>query len=197
MLAGCTSLLLAPLPCTCCLQPSMTTSSPPHTQITKCTTNSSMNHSHEMLLACSYTHWCRVQQGHAAANMVGKKEGEKSIVMMCHVFCMHQCPVCINTQKDAILNTQEGAMHPCSRSGVAEEKKQSMICHVFCMHQCSEQVPFSHFSLCVHHQIPIVTSNRVGKETFKQSSITFFGGSFVCGPDGGIVSQVKLESYFL
>jgi len=35
-----------------------------------------------------------------------------------------------------------------------------------------------------------VASNRVGTETFKSSSITFYGGSFVCGPDGGIASQV-------
>eukprot|EP00200_Dunaliella_tertiolecta_P000599 CAMPEP_0202361724 /NCGR_PEP_ID=MMETSP1126-20121109/14170_1 /ASSEMBLY_ACC=CAM_ASM_000457 /TAXON_ID=3047 /ORGANISM="Dunaliella tertiolecta, Strain CCMP1320" /LENGTH=281 /DNA_ID=CAMNT_0048955729 /DNA_START=77 /DNA_END=919 /DNA_ORIENTATION=+ len=40
------------------------------------------------------------------------------------------------------------------------------------------------------NMVPVVASNRVGKETFSKSSITFYGGSFVCGPDGAIVSQV-------
>ncbi|KAF5836133.1 carbon-nitrogen hydrolase [Dunaliella salina] len=40
------------------------------------------------------------------------------------------------------------------------------------------------------NMVPIVASNRVGKEAFPRSSITFYGGSFVCGPDGAIVSQV-------
>jgi N-carbamoylputrescine amidase len=38
--------------------------------------------------------------------------------------------------------------------------------------------------------IPLVASNRVGTETFDNSSITFYGGSFIAGPRGNVVAQV-------
>ena len=39
-------------------------------------------------------------------------------------------------------------------------------------------------------QVPLVASNRVGKEEFEKSSITFYGGSFIADQTGGIVQQV-------
>lgn len=37
---------------------------------------------------------------------------------------------------------------------------------------------------------PVVASNRVGVETFGDSQITFYGGSFVGGQEGEVVAQV-------
>lgn len=38
--------------------------------------------------------------------------------------------------------------------------------------------------------VPIMASNRIGVETFEQSQITFYGGSFIAGPTGEILAQV-------
>ena len=40
-------------------------------------------------------------------------------------------------------------------------------------------------------QMPVVASNRIGTETFEHSHITFYGGSFIAGPAGEIVAQVR------
>lgn len=40
-------------------------------------------------------------------------------------------------------------------------------------------------------QVPLIASNRIGKETFEQSHITFYGGSFIAGPAGEIVAQAR------
>lgn len=40
------------------------------------------------------------------------------------------------------------------------------------------------------NMVPVVASNRVGTETFEDSSITFYGGSFIAGPAGEVVAQV-------
>lgn len=37
---------------------------------------------------------------------------------------------------------------------------------------------------------PVVASNRVGVETFAESEITFYGGSFIGGQEGEVVAQV-------
>jgi predicted amidohydrolase len=36
----------------------------------------------------------------------------------------------------------------------------------------------------------VVASNRVGKEEFEKSSITFYGGSFISGQRGEVLQQV-------
>ena len=47
----------------------------------------------------------------------------------------------------------------------------------------------SHQSLtCERRQVPLVASNRVGKELMN----TFFGGSFIAGPTGDIRVQVSI-----
>lgn len=40
------------------------------------------------------------------------------------------------------------------------------------------------------NMVPAVVSNRIGKETFGDSSIDFYGGSFVADPTGRVVCQV-------
>lgn len=37
--------------------------------------------------------------------------------------------------------------------------------------------------------MPLVASNRIGTETGKTGSITFYGSSFIAGPDGGLVAE--------
>ena len=37
--------------------------------------------------------------------------------------------------------------------------------------------------------IPVAVSNRIGYEKGTDASITFYGGSFICGPTGEIVVQ--------
>ena len=39
-------------------------------------------------------------------------------------------------------------------------------------------------------QVPLVASNRVGTEKADDTSITFYGGSFIAGPTGEIREQV-------
>ncbi|KAI3429387.1 hypothetical protein D9Q98_005482 [Chlorella vulgaris] len=39
------------------------------------------------------------------------------------------------------------------------------------------------------NMLPVVASNRIGKERFENSDITFYGGSFIAGPTGEIVVQ--------
>jgi N-carbamoylputrescine amidase len=39
-------------------------------------------------------------------------------------------------------------------------------------------------------QVPLVASNRVGTEKADNTSITFYGGSFIAGPTGEIRQQV-------
>ncbi|KAK9830147.1 hypothetical protein WJX72_009984 [[Myrmecia] bisecta] len=41
--------------------------------------------------------------------------------------------------------------------------------------------------------VPLVASNRVGKEDASNSSITFFGGSFIAGPTGEIAAQIGTD----
>eukprot|EP00878_Enallax_costatus_P004828 GHUV01005080.1.p1 GENE.GHUV01005080.1~~GHUV01005080.1.p1 ORF type:complete len:115 (+),score=21.66 GHUV01005080.1:581-925(+) len=41
--------------------------------------------------------------------------------------------------------------------------------------------------------VPIVASNRIGKETYKNSNITFYGGSFISGQHGNVLKQVGVE----
>jgi len=41
-------------------------------------------------------------------------------------------------------------------------------------------------------QTPVIASNRIGTETFENSHITFYGGSFIAGPSGEIVAQVGI-----
>ncbi len=38
--------------------------------------------------------------------------------------------------------------------------------------------------------MPVVASNRIGKEVFDGSSITFYGGSFISGQRGEVLQQV-------
>jgi N-carbamoylputrescine amidase len=40
------------------------------------------------------------------------------------------------------------------------------------------------------NMVPVVASNRIGTETFGESSITFYGGSFISDPTGNVVAQV-------
>ncbi|GAX82038.1 hypothetical protein CEUSTIGMA_g9466.t1 [Chlamydomonas eustigma] len=40
------------------------------------------------------------------------------------------------------------------------------------------------------NMVPVMASNRIGKETFEASEITFYGGSFIAGPTGSIMAQV-------
>lgn len=40
-------------------------------------------------------------------------------------------------------------------------------------------------------QVPLIASNRIGTETFENSHITFYGGSFVAAPSGEIVAQAS------
>ncbi|KIZ01828.1 hypothetical protein MNEG_6133 [Monoraphidium neglectum] len=44
---------------------------------------------------------------------------------------------------------------------------------------------------------PVVASNRVGKEEFEKSSITFYGGSFISGQRGEVLQQVGGDKDFL
>ena len=46
--------------------------------------------------------------------------------------------------------------------------------------------------MAVMSQVPLVASNRVGTEKADKTSITFYGGSFIAGPTGEIVKQVRL-----
>jgi hypothetical protein len=39
-------------------------------------------------------------------------------------------------------------------------------------------------------QVPLVASNRIGKEEMSSGHITFYGGSFISGPTGDIRAQV-------
>lgn len=39
-------------------------------------------------------------------------------------------------------------------------------------------------------QVPIIASNRVGKEEFSGSAVTYYGGSFISGNQGDIIKQV-------
>lgn len=41
--------------------------------------------------------------------------------------------------------------------------------------------------------VPIVVSNRIGTETFSNSSITFYGGSFIAGHYGEVLKQVGVK----
>ena len=43
------------------------------------------------------------------------------------------------------------------------------------------------------NMVPVVASNRIGTETFGDSSITFYGGSFIAGPTGEVVAQIGGE----
>ena len=45
--------------------------------------------------------------------------------------------------------------------------------------------------MTVMFQVPLVASNRVGTEKADKSSITFYGGSFIAGPTGEIIKQVR------
>jgi len=38
--------------------------------------------------------------------------------------------------------------------------------------------------------VPVVASNRIGKEAFEESDITFYGGSFISGNRGDVLKQV-------
>eukprot|EP00775_Hariotina_reticulata_P005991 gene5991-6229_t len=38
--------------------------------------------------------------------------------------------------------------------------------------------------------VPVIASNRIGTETFEESDITFYGGSFIAGPTGEVLAQV-------
>ena len=49
---------------------------------------------------------------------------------------------------------------------------------------------FVHDLSCM--QVPLVASNRLGTETFTDSEITFYGGSFIADHKGGIVRQVRI-----
>jgi predicted amidohydrolase len=48
------------------------------------------------------------------------------------------------------------------------------------------------YKVCVA-QVPLVASNRVGTEKADDTSITFYGGSFIAGPTGEIRQQVTLN----
>ncbi|MNN92573.1 hypothetical protein D3C81_2108770 [compost metagenome] len=37
--------------------------------------------------------------------------------------------------------------------------------------------------------VPVIASNRVGTETDEESSITFYGSSFIAGPQGNKVAE--------
>jgi len=43
-------------------------------------------------------------------------------------------------------------------------------------------------------QVPVVASNRIGKEAFDSSSITFYGGSFIGGAQGEVLQQVGADA---
>ncbi len=43
------------------------------------------------------------------------------------------------------------------------------------------------------NMIPVVASNRIGTEKGAQSELTFYGNSFIAGPDGGIVAEADAE----
>jgi N-carbamoylputrescine amidase len=48
------------------------------------------------------------------------------------------------------------------------------------------------------NMVPIITSNRVGTETFKNSSITFYGSSFITDQYGNVVKQLsKTEKSYI
>lgn len=43
----------------------------------------------------------------------------------------------------------------------------------------------------------MIANNRIGKETFEKSHITFYGGSFIAGQNGEILAQVGLPAGWL
>lgn len=73
--------------------------------------------------------------------------------------------------------------------------------HVACHHSGSLVMVLS--CSCLAHpvgscfalvmQVPVVASNRIGKETFANSNITFYGGSFISGQYGNILKQVGVK----
>jgi len=51
-----------------------------------------------------------------------------------------------------------------------------------------------HWQRCIQGQaaaniVPIIVANRVGKESIKGSSVTFYGSSFIAGPTGEILAE--------
>lgn len=44
------------------------------------------------------------------------------------------------------------------------------------------------------NMVPVLASNRIGVETFKDSSITFYGSSFICDHRGEILAQADREN---
>jgi hypothetical protein len=42
--------------------------------------------------------------------------------------------------------------------------------------------------------VPVIASNRIGKEVFEESDITFYGGSFIAGDDAIINPHVEESS---
>ncbi|KAL4419613.1 hypothetical protein ABPG77_001667 [Micractinium sp. CCAP 211/92] len=42
------------------------------------------------------------------------------------------------------------------------------------------------------NMVPLIASNRIGTETFENSHITFYGGSFIAAPSGEIVAQARI-----
>ena len=47
--------------------------------------------------------------------------------------------------------------------------------------------------------VPVIASNRIGKETIKDSSMTFFGHSFICDEYGNILKELdnKEEGFII
>ena len=43
----------------------------------------------------------------------------------------------------------------------------------------------------------MVASNRIGKEAFEESDITFYGGSFISGNRGNVLKQVGHSAHTL
>ena len=50
-----------------------------------------------------------------------------------------------------------------------------------------------HAGSCRREPMPLIASNRIGRETGKSSEMTFYGSSFIADPTGDIVSELGAE----
>lgn len=63
----------------------------------------------------------------------------------------------------------------------------------------SEKDSKEHWQICMRghaaaNLIPVVVSNRIGEETTPNTSLSFYGSSFIAGPQGQILAQASRQS---
>ena len=124
----------------------------------------------------SYPHWARVMQGHAGANMVRRGLPCLFLRMWCLSFAL---PVW-------------GGSVPVMHSPQAEGCRLGLL-------ECACCASRSHLRRRSSlwwppPQVPLVASNRIGREDFENSHINFYGGSFIAGPTGEVVAQVGADA---